>query len=504
MTGRPESGPRRDDERTSLDPADWRRLRAEGHRMLDDMIDHLEHLRDQPVWQPMPPAARANFRAEPPAEGSDLSAVYDEFRQYILPYGSGNLHPGFMGWVQGAGTAEGMLAEMLAATLNANCGGRDHAAIEVERQITHWAQRIFGFPEGASGLFVTGTSMANFSALIVARTAILGAQCRREGIAASGARLTAYVSAAAHGSVQRAMELAGLGADALRRVATDRAHRIDMAALRDTVAADRKAGSTPFLVIGNAGTVDIGAIDDLAGLAAFAAAERLWFHVDGALGALAVLAPALRPRFDGIERADSLAFDFHKWGQVPYDAGFLLVRDGEAHRAAFASPAAYLRRETRGLATGSPWPCDVGPDLSRGFRALKTWFTLKVHGLHRLGAAIAESCALAQYLARRITTEPRLELMAPAALNIVCFRYRATAADDVNAAIVRDLHEGGVAAPSTTTLDGRLAIRACLINHRTERRDIDALLDAVLRLGAAAAGGTGCALPTLAAPRAGI
>ncbi len=470
----------------TLDPEDWTALRAQGHRMLDDMLDYLEHLRERPVWQPMPAATRAGFRAELPTAPADLANVYREFSEDILPYSSGNVHPGFMGWVQGGGTAVGMLAEMLAATLNANCGGRDHAPIEVERQIARWAQQMFGFPEGASGIFVTGTSIANFLALIVARTRILGTEVRRDGIAASGKKLTAYVSTAAHICVRQAMELAGFGGGALRLIPTDRGQRIDLAALGAAIAQDRAAGFAPFFLVGNAGTVDIGAIDDLDALASLAERERLWFHIDGALGALAVLAPDLKPRFKGMERADSLAFDFHKWGQVPYDAGFILVRDGELHRAAFASPAAYLRREARGLAGGSPWPCDFGPDLSRSFRALKTWFTLKVYGSEKLGAQIAHSCALAQYLKARIEAEPGLELMAPVALNIVCFRYRTADSDRRNAAIVAALQESGVAAPSTTTIDGQLAIRACLINHRTQRRDIDGLLEAVLRVAAEA------------------
>jgi aromatic-L-amino-acid decarboxylase len=478
------SGAKSGDTGPTLDPEDWTELRAQGHRMLDDMLDYLEHLRERPVWQPMTGEIRASFRDALPASPTDLAAVYREFSESILPYSSGNNHPGFMGWVQGGGTAVGMLAEMLAATLNANCGGRDHAPIEVERQIARWAQQMFGFPTAATGIFVTGTSIANFVALIVARTGVLGAESRRAGIAAGGKELTAYVSAAAHVCVRQAMELAGFGSDALRLIPTDSSHRIDLAALGDAIVNDRAAGRTPFFLVGNAGTVDIGAIDDLDGLAALAKREGLWFHVDGALGALAVLAPSLKPRFKGMERADSIAFDFHKWGQVPYDAGFILVRDGERHQAAFASPTAYLRRETSGLAGGSPWPCDFGPDLSRGFRALKTWFTLKTYGSERLGAEIARSCALAQYLKQRIEADARLELMAPVALNIVCFRYRCADSDRRNAAIVAALQESGVAAPSTTIIDGKLAIRACLINHRTQECDIDALFQAVLRLGA--------------------
>jgi glutamate/tyrosine decarboxylase-like PLP-dependent enzyme len=212
--------------------------------------------------------------------------------------------------------------------------------------------------------------------------------------------------------------------------------------------------------------------------------EKLWFHVDGAFGALGMLSPDIAPRLAGLESADSVALDFHKWGQVPYDAGFLLVRDRQSHLDAFAAPAAYLRRETRGLAAGSLWPCDLGPDLSRGFRALKTWFTLKAFGTEKLGAMIERTCRLARYLEEKVSSEPRLELLAPAQLNIVCFRYRANDADRVNGEIVADIHESGIAAPSTTTLDGKLAIRAAIVNHRTDTTDLDALVAAVLEFGA--------------------
>jgi aromatic-L-amino-acid decarboxylase len=476
--GRPKAGP-------TLDPENWSELRALGHRMLDDMLDRMARLRERPVWTKLPDAVRTSFSEALPTEATPLDAVYRDFQERIEPYSAGNTHPRFMGWVQGGGTAIGALAEMLAAGMNANCGGRDHAAIEVERQIARWSAELFGFPDTASGIFVTGTSIANFIAVTVARTATLGAASRRDGIAASGEKLTAYVSTAAHGCIRQAMELAGFGSEGLRLIPTDSAYRIDLAALRAAIARDRMAGAAPFFLVGNAGTVDTGAIDDLDALASLARDEKLWFHIDGALGALAMLSPELRPRFKGIERADSIAFDFHKFGQVPYDAGFILVRDSEQHRAAFATPAAYLRREARGLAGGSPWPCDFGPDLSRGFRALKTWFTLKAYGSERIGAEIARSCELARYLERCVVAEPRLELLTPAALNIVCFRYRAAGSDRLNADIVAELHERGIAAPSTTTIDGRVAIRACLINHRIQPQDIDALLAGVLDLGRA-------------------
>jgi len=466
----------------TLDPQNWDDIRAQGHRMLDDMIDYAANIRDRPVWQPIPDEVRARFHAKLPRQPSDLGEVYREFTDFIVPYATGNVHPGFMGWVHGGGTAVGMLAEMLAAGLNANLGGRDHIPIEVERQIVEWTRLMFGFPSEASGIFVTGTSMANLMAVLVARTAALGQSVRQRGV--EGVSLTAYTSTAAHGCITKAMDIAGFGSEALRCIEVDRSHRIDVAALRARIALDRGAGLKPFLVVGSAGTVDIGAIDDLQALSSLCREEGLWFHVDGAYGALGILSPALAPRLAGLENADSIALDFHKWGQVPYDAGFLIVRDGDRHRQTFSAPAAYLRRETRGLAAGSSWLCDLGPDLSRGFRALKTWFTLKTYGTEKLGAMITRTCALAGYLEARILAESRLELLAPVQLNIVCFRYRAADANKVNGGIVIDIQESGIAAPSTTVLDGQLAIRAAIVNHRTDTCDIDALVSAVLEFGA--------------------
>ncbi len=467
----------------TLDPADWTEVRELGHRMLDDMFDYLRDIRQRPVWQPLPPEIRAQFRDSLPSGPTDAADVYKDFAEFILPYSIGNAHPGFMGWVHGGGSVVGMLAEMLAGGLNANLGGRDHIPIEVERQITEWMRQLFQFPEGSSGLFVTGSSIANFIAILIARNATRGQHVPQQGVATSKRHLVAYTSQAAHGCIARGMEMSGLGKGALRCIPVDAQHRIRTAELRNAIAVDRNAGLTPFLIVGTAGTVDIGAIDDLEDLADLAVAEDMWFHVDGALGALAIVAPILAPKLKGIERADSIAFDFHKWAQVPYDAGFVLVRDGKQQLETFSSPATYLRRESRGAAAGSPWPCDLGPDLSRGFRALKTWFTLKVYGTEQLGAVMSRTCALAQYLKRLVEQIQDLELAAPVQLNIVCFRYRCINSDAVNSKIVADLQESGIAVPSTTMIDGRLAIRAAIFNHRTQICDLDALVASVVKFG---------------------
>ncbi len=467
----------------TLDPADWRELRDQGHRMLDDMLDYLEHIRERPVWQPIPRQLRAAFGEPLPEAPTDLAAVHQSFMQDVLPYAVGNTHPGFMGWVHGGGTPVGMLAEMLAAGLNANLGGREQMPIEVEREVVRWVRDLFGFPESASGLFVTGTSMANFISILVARTDALGIGVRREGLVAGDKRLVAYTSAGAHGCIAQAMDLSGLGTEALRVIPVDEHYAMDPQALEAAIQADRRAGLTPFFIAGTAGTVDTGAIDDLEALADIAQAQGLWFHVDGAYGALGILSPDIAPRLGGIERADSLAFDFHKWGQVPYDAGFVLIRDSELHLATFSSPASYLKRDSRGLAAGSPWPCDFGPDLSRSFRALKAWFTLKVYGTTKLGEIITHTCTLAQQMQVRIEAKPQLELLAPVSLNIVCFRYCCHNSDAINTRIISALQESGVSAPSSTLIHDQVAIRAAIVNHRTELTDVDTLLKAVIELG---------------------
>ena len=469
-----------------LDPTDWSDIRAIGHRMLDDVFSDLENLRAQPVWRPMPDSVRRAWHAPLPHAPTDLAKIYDVYCRDIAPYATGNRHPRFMGWVHGGGTVVGMLAEMLAGGLNANLGGRDHAPIACEQQVIRWAAEMLGFPSDASGLVVTGTSMANLMAVLVARTDALGPKIRTSGLGDAG--ITAYASAAVHGCVARAMDIAGIGSDALRLISCGTDGGMDLPALRSAITADRAGGLQPFLVVGTAGSVDTGAIDDLAGLADCCATEKLWFHVDAAFGAIALLSAAKKPLLAGIERADSVAFDFHKWAQVPYDAGCLVVRDEARHRAAFERPASYLQRETRGLAAGSPWPCDFGPDLSRGFRALKIWMTLSAYGADRLGDIVDRTCALARYLADRIDREPRLERAAPVHLNIVCFRLHG-GDDALQATIAADLQEAGIAAPSTTRIDGRVVLRAAIVNHRTREDDIDTLIDAVL---AAAEASRGC------------
>ncbi|MGA0600912.1 pyridoxal phosphate-dependent decarboxylase family protein [Caulobacter sp. KR2-114] len=462
----------------SLDPADWDAFAADAHAALDRAIARIRGVREGPVWRAPSAEAVAAFQAPIPAGPRPFAEVLDDVDRWIAPFTPGNTHPLFMGWVHGAGTPYGMVAEMLAAGLNANCGGRNHVGPMVERQITAWMAGAFGFPADASGLLVTGASQANLIGVLVARDKALGQGVRRDGLHGSR-RLTAYASAEAHGCVAKAMDLAGLGSAQLRRIAADAGGAMRLDALEAAIAADRAAGLAPFLVVGTAGTVNIGGFDDLAAVGEIARREGLWFHVDGAFGALATFSPRLRGRLAGLDGAHSVAFDFHKWAHVPYDAGFILVRDAADHRAAFANPADYLSREPRGLAAGETWPCDLGPDLSRGFRALKVWMTLQAVGTDALGAAMEANCRAAEHLATRLRGSERFELAAPVGLNIVCFGVRGDATGDTSRALVMALHEAGLAAPSTTMRDGRWVVRAAIFNHRTTLADIDRFVDAL-------------------------
>jgi aromatic-L-amino-acid/L-tryptophan decarboxylase len=463
---------------STLDPTDWSDLRALGHRMMDDMIDHLANIAAGPVWRKMPETVRTGFQAPIPKAPTAPEALYESFRANIQPYVTGNTHPRFMGWVHGGGNPVSMLAELLAGAMNANCGGRDHVGITVERQVIAWAAEMFGMPATTGGVLLTGSSMANFCAVLCARYRALGEAGRAEGV--QGQKLTAYASAGVHRCVPGALDMAGLGVTALRQIPLDADFRMDIAALRAAIEADKKAGFTPFLLVGTAGSVDVGAFDDLAALADIAAAQNMWFHADAAFGAFAALAPALAHNLAGIERADSVAFDFHKSAQVTYDAGCLLVRDRDLEFATFARATNYLAAAPRGLAGGQPWPCDLGPDLSRGFRALKVWMTLSAYGSAQLGSVVETTCALAQRLAAKIADSNRLELLAPVKFNIVCFGVSGFSAEQTDA-LVADLQEEGLFAPSTTTIGGRRAIRAAIINHRTKEADIDALVMEILR-----------------------
>lgn len=474
----------RDDADDSLDAVDFDAFRADAHRLLDSCLDHLAAARETP-WRPVSADARAALMPPLPETGIGESRLARELADVILPLGTGNTHPRFFGWVHGTGLAAGLLAEMTAAAMNSNCGGRDHGAIYVERAVIDWTRRIFGFPEGASGLLTSGTSQSTVIALAAARVHLLGRQARADGLR-DAPDCVAYASSGAHSANQKALELLGHGARALRRVPTNGpSGGMDLARLKERLASDRAAGKRPFCVIATVGSVNTGACDDVTALADLCAREGLWLHVDGAFGCWARIADQpWRDLARGIERADSLAFDFHKWMYVQYDCGAVLVRHADAHRAAFAMRPDYLEGQEDGLGGGDPWYCDYGIELSRGFRALKVWSCLRAYGIDRLAKKISDNCRQAARMARLVEAAEELELGAPVVLNVCCFRYApkgvdAAEQDALNRRIATQLQLDGKVVFSTTRLNGRTYLRAAIVNQRTRDEDIDFAIAAV-------------------------
>jgi glutamate/tyrosine decarboxylase-like PLP-dependent enzyme len=475
----------------TLDPEDWESMRALGHQMLDDMLGYLETVRERPVWQPIPEDVKLKFRMPLPVDQQKPEDIYKEFLDSILPHPLGNIHPRFWGWVCGTGTVLGVLAELLAAGLNPNLAGADHIANYVEKQVIDWLKEILGFPVSASGLLTDGCSAANLIALTVARNTMAGYDLRREGIQAAPYKMVLYASEEIHSSIQKAVELLGLGSDALRLLPVNEYFQIDLEVLKETITQDREQGHLPFCIVGAAGTTNTGAVDDLNVLADICRQENLWFHIDGAFGAWAALAPDARTLVSGMERADSLAVSLHKWMYLPYEIGGVLVQREEDHRNAFSLTPAYLShgKGERGMAGGDlPWFSDYGFQLSRGFRALKAWMSFKEHGSRKYGRLIQQNMDQAHYLAELIDVSPELELVAPVVLNVVCFRFIKPGLNDaeldaLNKQILAELQEQGIAAPSGTTISGKFVLHVAHTNHRSCREDFRILVREVKRIG---------------------
>ena len=469
----------------SLDPLNWKDMRLLAHRVVDESIDFLEKIREEPVWK-APPQNVLNALSSPaPKAPEGAEKAYQDYLEQILPYQLGNAHPQFSGWYLGGGTAFGALAEYLAAVGNNSISGGNHIGVHVESQVLNWCKDIVGFPVDASGLLVSGTSMATIVAMAVARNASSDSDIRKDGLSSSRELLTCYVSSEAHCCVQRALELLGLGTRAMRVVPVDEFYRMDVHALEKMMITDRAKGMKPFFVVATAGTTNTGAIDNLDALSTLCARQNIWLHVDGAIGAVLTLSAKHRNLVSGIEAADSLAMDFHKWMNIPFSAGCVLVRDAALHHEAFTVTPAYLEPRMRGISGGDLWLSDYGPELSRDFKALKIWLSVKEHGLNTYGKLIEKTISIAQAITTRIEGHDKLELMAPTTINVVCFRYNPCGFSDqelneLNEEILMRLHEDGMVVPSYTKLGGRFCLRAAIVNHRTTLADAEAMITTVI------------------------
>jgi glutamate/tyrosine decarboxylase-like PLP-dependent enzyme len=477
------------EETTPLDPPDWEEFKALGRRIVDDMADYLAGLRDRPVWQPVPPDVQARLGTALPRTATPMQDVYEEFRTTVMPYPRGNIHPRFWGWANGSGVPVAAYADLLASVVNCTLGSGENAAMMVEHQVLEWLKEAMRWPADGSGILTSGASMGQIIALAAARRAKSGqSDIRGLGALADGRQFTVYGSTQTHHSVEKAVELLGIGGQYFRQTPVDARFRIDTGALRRAIRADRDAGLHPLCLVGNAGTVNTGAVDPLDELLAIAREEDLWFHVDGAFGAFAQLLPTHRALLAGMSEADSLVFDLHKWLYMPFDVSCVLVRRADALESAFSSSADYISSTDQGPAAYPLAFSDRGVEQSRRFRALKVWFALKTHGIESFAASIAGNIGQIAHLTKLADSSDRLEVVSRSDLNIVCFRYvwPGATADElnrVNQAVLTRLQVGGLAMPSHTVIDGKFVIRVANNNHRSERSDFDFLVEQVVAIG---------------------
>jgi glutamate/tyrosine decarboxylase-like PLP-dependent enzyme len=484
-------------------PSDWTadEIRRIGYRVVDLIADHLTTLPDAPVFRPVPQElAQAFLSSPPPQEPVSPDQILDAFQQTIEPYPFGNGHPRFWGWVNSPPAVMGVFADALAAAMNPSCAGGNHAAIHLERQVAGWFRDMLGFPAGSMGLLVSGGSMATMTALAVARHVKSDIDVRLNGLRDAPAPFAFYMSTEGHSCARKAIELLGFGSASVRTIATDADYRMRIDALEAAVAADLDRGVRPIAVIATGGSTNTGAIDDLSAIGGVCRRYDVWMHVDAAYGGPAILSTQYAGELRAVAQADSVALDPHKWLFVPVEAGLVVVRDAEAMRSAFSLVPPYIRQSgSAGDVYGLPWFSEYGFQQTRGFRALKVWMTLQQFGLTGYREAIEENLALAGYLADRVRAAPDLELTAPPSLSVVCFRFigdqgrssgrsgssAALQARDeetiaaLNRALLEKLQLGGEAFLTSTELRGRFTLRACIVNYRSRREDVDRMLAAV-------------------------
>ena len=451
------------------------------------VFDYLRTIAERPVRaENYAGKTSESIDVELSAEGAPLDQLIAEC-QRVIDLSRHNGHPRFFGYVASPSTPIGAYADLIASALNANitCWRSGPAGTEIERIVVRWLGSLIGYDARAKGLLTSGGSMANMIALLIASRRDSGAAIAQKGLWNSGMPMTVYASEEVHMSIAKAADILGFGRDQVRVISCDERQRLRVDLLRQRISADLREGLRPFCVVASAGTVNTGAVDPLADIADVAREFDLWFHVDGAYGAPGVLDERKRHLFAGLERADSVSLDPHKWLYVPVDAGCLLFRDDAAAKAAFnTEDADYIK--THGYTDEEAFAFwDYGVELSRRFRALKVWMTLQYYGRRRIAEAIGGDISLAAYLGEIVNDAADFELLAPVELSICCFRYVPSRTmtdaelDRLNEGIMERVQKGGRAYLSNATVNGRFALRACITNFRTTKRDIEETVAAV-------------------------
>jgi aromatic-L-amino-acid/L-tryptophan decarboxylase len=466
-------------------------FRKAGHQLVDRIGDFLDSLPQKPVTRGESPSMiREVLDAERklPESGTDAGALLDRAANLMFDHSLFNAHPRFWGYVTAGAAPMGMLGELLGAAANPNCGAwlLSPMASEIEGQTIRWIAEMLKYPTDCGGLFVSGGNMANIVGFLAGRAAKGGAEIRSKGV--EGSRLRAYCSSETHTWIQKAADIAGLGTESVRWIAVDKDSRVDVEALRKQIREDIAAGDKPFLVVGNAGTVSTGAVDGLKEIAAICREFDVWFHVDGAYGALAAVAPEAAGLFEGMDEADSLAVDPHKWLYAPLEAGCALVRDVTKLRDAFSYHPAYYH-----FGVEATNYFDLGPQNSRGFRALKVWLALQQVGREGYARMISDDMRLSRAMYERVAKHSELEAMTQG-LSITTFRYVppdlnradgnvAEYLNELNQELLTRLQQGGEAYLSNAVIGGKYALRACIVNFRTTVEDVEALPGLVVRIG---------------------
>ena len=474
----------------NLDPDNWDEFQKLAHRVVDDLVDYLKTVGDRPVWKALPSDSKNLFSESLPITGSPESEVYEEVKNHILPYPTNNIHPRFWSWVGGTGTPSQLIADMVISAMNSGSLGLDEtASTHVELQLLSWLKSLLDYPQDASGLLVSGGSMANLVGLAVARTQASNYDVRDEGIDVNKfPRLVYYSSTETHSCIRKAIELLGLGSKSLRLIPTNDDFTVNLQLLKSAIKKDRDNGLLPACIIANVGTVNTGAIDPLIELAGIAKEEGLWLHADGAFGAIAKFAKNSSNLVAGLELADSIAFDLHKWMYIQYDCGCVLIKSGHPHKETFSVIPPYIKNFDRGLASGPINFSEYGVQLSRSFKALRAWMALKIEGTDKYSELIEQNIDQAKYLTKLVNKNNSLELLSPTSLNIVNFRFKNPKLDDaqlneINSEILMKLHESGNSAPSSALLSGNFSLRVAICNHRSRRSDFDDLVKDVINIG---------------------
>ncbi len=471
----------------TLDPINWDQSEELAHRMVDDAIVYLKTVRDRPVWQQMPKEVIEEFNTSIPQNPSSLETVYENFQKNVMQYPMGNIHPRFWMWYMGSSNFTGAMGDFMAAIIGSNLGGGNHAAARVDDQVINWCKQMVGFPNDSSGSLVSGGSMANIIALTIARNVTSGVNIREEGVCAIKKPLRFYGSDQIHGCHQKGLEVLGLGNKSLHKIKSNANLEMDIIALKKAIQEDRKAGLQPACIIATAGTVNTGAIDNLTAIAEICKKEKLWYHVDGCIGALIAIAPKNKDLMKGMELADSIALDPHKWLHAPFEVGCILVRDKNKHFDSFSTSAEYLEGTKRGI-PAAKWLHNYSMQISRGFRALKVWLAIQEHGIDKFGRLIDQNISQAFYLTKLIKENDYLELIAPTKINIVSFRFfvinlNQDKLKQVNIEIMMRLQETGIAAISDTTVHDVHCLRVAICNHRTKISDLKLLTNQIVKIG---------------------